>query len=87
MEGPMFPDFRAADGREIMMHPRSEFPQLAVPGVGYLQNLSIERDLIGRVRTLRSSAEDRDRFATIDYLAAAFVVIAVTFGPLIVSLI
>ena len=49
MEGPDVPDFRAADGREIMMHPRSEFPQLAVPGVGYLQNLSIERDLIGRV--------------------------------------
>ena len=83
----MFPDFRAADGREIMMHPRSEFPQLAVPGVGCLQNLSIERDLIGRVRAPRSSAEDRDRFAAIDYLAAALVVVAVAFGPLIVSLI
>jgi hypothetical protein len=70
-----------------MMHPRSEFPQLAVPGVGYLQNLSIERDLIGRVRAPRSSAEDRDRFAAIDYLAAALVVVAVAFGPLIVSLI
>jgi hypothetical protein len=83
----MFPDFRAADGREIMMHPRSEFPQLAVPVVGYLQNLSVERDLIGRVRAPRSSAEDRDRFAAIDYLAAALVVVAVAFGPLIVSLI
>ena len=87
MEGPDVPDFRAADGREIMMHPRSEFPQLAVPGVGYLQNLSVERDLIGRVRAPRSSAEDRDRFAAIDYLAAALVVVAVAFGPLIVSLI
>jgi len=70
-----------------MMHPRSEFPQLAVPGVGYLQNLSIERDLIGDVRRMHAPTEDRDQLEVIDYLAAAFVIVAVAFGPLVVSLI
>jgi hypothetical protein len=70
-----------------MMHPRSDFPQLAVPGVGYLQNLSIERDLIGNVRGMHAPAEDRDQLEAIDYLAAAFVIVAVAFGPLVVSLI
>jgi hypothetical protein len=70
-----------------MMHLRSNFPQLAVPGVGYLQNLSIERDLIGDVRGAHAPSEDRDQLEPIDYLAAAFVIVAVAFGPLVVSLI
>jgi hypothetical protein len=83
----MLPDLRAGQRREIMMHPRSEFPQLAVPGVGYLQNLSIERDLIGDVRHVHAPTEDRDQLEAIDYLAAAFVIVAVAFGPLVISLI
>jgi hypothetical protein len=70
-----------------MTHPRSEFTQLAVPGIGYLQNLSIERDLIGNVRNAQAPVEDREPLEAIDYLAGAFVIVAMAFGPLVVTLI
>jgi hypothetical protein len=49
--------------------------------------LSIERDLIGDVRRVHAPTEDRDQLEAIDYLAAAFVIVAVAFGPLVISLI
>jgi hypothetical protein len=64
--------------------------QLAVPGFGYLQNVSFDRnalDLAAQHRGAPWTDEPTPKRANLAvYLAAAFVVLAVAFGPIVVSL-